>query len=54
MINEYFEKLKRGDIVHFKSIFGLSGIGIFDKITSDGLMHLYCLTYKDLKNTVFL
>lgn len=53
MTNKYFEKVKEGDIIHFKAIFGLDVIGIFDKITSDGVMHLYCVTYKDLKDSVY-
>ena len=53
MTNEYFEKVKNGDIIHFKCGFGLDGIGIFDKFTSDGVMHLYCVNYKDLKNSIF-
>ena len=53
MTNEYFEKVKNGDIIHFKCGFGLDGIGIFDKFTSDGVMYLYCVNYKDLKDSIF-
>lgn len=53
MTNEYLKKFKNGDIIHFKGIFGLDGIGIFDKFTSDGVIYLYCVNYKDLKNSVY-
>ena len=53
MTNDYLKKVKNGDIIHFKGIFGLDGIGIFDKFTSDGVMYLYCVKYKDLKNSVY-
>lgn len=46
-----FKTLKQGDIIHLKGIFGVSCIGIFNKILNNTII-LYCVTFDDLKEYV--
>lgn len=52
MTNDYLKKVKNGDIIHFKGIFGLEGVGIFYNFDNVKVC-FYCITYKDLRDTVY-
>ena len=46
-----FKELKQGDIINIKGIFGVSSIGIFNKMLNDVLI-LHCVTFDDLESYI--